>query len=88
MKRTVLLVGFVAVSALVAASVGTAASVADPVAASALADQIDAQADSTTAALAAADDPWVPRIAGVGFGLAVGLVGGGVVAYVNRGESR
>jgi hypothetical protein len=88
MRRSVILIGLLAVSTLVAASAGTAASVADPVAASALADQIDAQADSTTAALAAAEDPWVPRIAGAGLGLAVGLVGGGVVAYLNRGESR
>ncbi|WP_135852190.1 hypothetical protein [Halorussus salinus] len=87
MRRSVILIGFVAVSTLLAASAGTAASVADPVAASALADQIDAQTDATTAALAAAEDPWVPRIAGAGLGLAVGLVGGGVVAYVNRGES-
>lgn len=90
MTRNVRYIGFVAVSvvalAVVAQSVlGDASSgTAIPT----LAARIHHQTEATRAALELANDPWIPRVVGLGFGLAVGLVAGGVGAYAKRGETR
>jgi hypothetical protein len=54
----------------------------------ALTDQIDAQIAATQNAIALANDVWVPRIAGLGLGLAVGLLVGGVGAYKKWGDGQ
>ncbi|WP_115865332.1 hypothetical protein [Halorussus litoreus] len=50
-----------------------------------LANQIQEQTDATADAMALTNSPWVPRTAGLGLGLAVGLLGGGLLAYATRG---
>ncbi|WP_135827750.1 sugar porter family MFS transporter [Halorussus halobius] len=79
------LIGLVAVLAVVGALVAGPAVGADGPAVSELQDRIDQQTDATDSALTLATDPWTPRIAGLGAGLAVGLLAGGVAAYVGRG---
>jgi len=90
MTRSVFFIGFVAVLALVAASVlvgvpavvdGAENSTDDED----LTDRIENQTDATADAMALTNNPWVPRTAGLGLGLAVGLLGGGLVAYATRG---
>lgn len=58
-----------------------------PAAMAELANEIRDQAGATADAMALANSPWVPRTAGLGAGLAVGLLGGGLAAYVTRGGS-
>lgn len=80
------LIGFVAVLALVGALVAVPAVGANGDATlSELEERIDEQAGATDAALTLATDPWTPRIAGLGAGVALGLLAGGVAAYVGRG---
>lgn len=89
MTRNTRIIGFLAVSAVAVALLAQSAlGDSGATAVSALAAGIDRQAAATEAALALANDPWVPRVAGLGAGLAVGLVSGGVAAYVQRGETR
>lgn len=89
MTHKLYFISFVAVLAAVFALVGpTAAGSADATTMTALADQIDAQTDATQAALALANDVWVPRIAGLGLGLSAGLLVGGVGAYKKWGGGR
>jgi len=52
-----------------------------------LIDQIEDQEGAAAEAVTLANSLWVPRTAGLGVGLAVGLLAGGLVAYVTRGES-
>lgn len=90
MTRSVFFIGFVAVLALVATSalVGVPAVVdgaEDSATNEQLAHQIHEQTDATADAVALTNSPWVPRTAGLGLGLAVGLLGGGLVAYATRG---
>lgn len=86
MTRKSTLIGFVAVLALAGGFAGAlAAGSADDAALSDLEDEISDQAGATDDALALANDPWIPRVAGLGAGLAVGLIAGGGAAYVARG---
>lgn len=86
MRRKQLLVGLLAVAGLAVGLAATAAAGSDGASVSSLADRIDAQTGDTAAALAAAENVWAPRVGGLGIGLAVGLLGGGLLAYVNRGD--
>jgi len=86
MTRKTPFIGFVAVLALVGALVAAPAVGANGDATlSELEEQIGEQASASDAALALASDPWTPRIAGLGAGVALGLLVGGVAAYVGRG---
>jgi len=95
MTRSVFLIGFVAVLALVTASalVGVPAvvdgaensSAEESAADGNLTDRIGNQTNATAEAMKLTNNPWVPRTAGLGLGLAVGLLGGGLVAYATRG---
>lgn len=86
MTRKIYLISFLAVCA-VAVVVGR--SVAEGSAdAATLAERIRTQSEATRAALALAGDVWVPRIAGLGVGLSVGLVAGGATAYLSWGGGR
>lgn len=88
MTRRRTIICLVAVSAVLAVAQSVAGSGQTATTVPALADQIRQQTAATQAALALVENIWVPRVAGLGVGLAVGLVGGGVLAYVVRGESR
>lgn len=84
MTRKPILVGVVALVALV--GMPAVAGGADaPITLSALTDQIVDQSKATATATALVADIWVPRIAGLGTGLTLGLVVGGLVAYLVRG---
>ncbi|NHN61687.1 MULTISPECIES: hypothetical protein [Halorussus] len=86
MTRKQLLVGLLAVAVLSVVIVTTVAGGSNAAAEPPLAEQIHDQTNATRAALTAAENPWAPRVGGLGIGLAVGLLGGGLVAYVNRGD--
>lgn len=88
MRRKFVLIGLVAVSVLAAVSQSVAGGSQTAATIPALAGQIHQQTAATEAALALVQNVWVPRIAGLGTGLAVGLAGGGVLAYAVRGEGR
>jgi hypothetical protein len=89
MSRTVYLVGFVALLAAVAtAGYLLFGGGSDAATVGSLAGRIRAQTEATRAAVALATDIWVPRIAGLGLGLAGGLLAGGVGAYVKWGDGR
>lgn len=89
MTRSVYLISFVAVLAAGAVAaylfVGGAS---DAETLGTLADQIRTQTEATRAAVALANDVWVPRVAGLGLGLSTGLLAGGVAAYVKWGGGR
>jgi hypothetical protein len=89
MTRSIYLISFVAVLA----AAGVAAYLllggsSDPETLRTLTDQIRTQTEATRAAVALANDVWVPRIAGLGLGLSTGLLAGGVAAYVTWGGGR
>lgn len=89
MTRSIYLISFVAV--LAAAGVAAYLFVgggSDPETLGTLADRIRAQTEATRAAVALANDVWVPRIAGLGLGLSTGLLAGGVTAYAKWGGGR
>lgn len=79
-----------ALYALVVVAVGVAVysfvgGASGPETLAALADRVRAQSEATRAAVALADDVWVPRMAGLGVGLSGGLLAGGVGAYLKWG---
>lgn len=90
MTRKSVLIGFVAVLAFagllaVTGSPATADGAENSSGTPDLADRIEDQTNATAEAVTLANSPWVPRTAGLGVGLAVGLLGGGLVAYAMRG---
>lgn len=87
MRRKLVVIALVAVSVLVAVAQSVSGG-SQATTIPALAAQIHQQTAATRTALALVENIWVPRIAGLGTGLAVGLAGGGILAYVVRGESR
>lgn len=88
MRRKRLLVGILAISSLAVGLAATTALGANNASVFSLAEQIDVQTGETAAAVKAAENVWAPRVGGLGIGLAVGLLGGGLLSYVNRGGDR
>lgn len=89
MRRKSYLMSFVAVCAFVLVAVGpTLAGGSSELSVAQLAARIHAQAEATHAARQAADAVWTLRVAGLGAGFAVGLVGGGAGAYLLWGDGR
>lgn len=84
MTRTWVAVGVAAVLALAGLAAVTGGA-QDATGTPDLGDRISEQTDATAEALALADDPWVPRTAGLGVGLAAGLLAGGLAAYARKG---
>lgn len=84
-QRLVALLAVIGVAVGVTAAITAAANDAGGLT---LAEQIDAQTAETAAAMKAAENVWAPRVGGLGIGLAVGTLGGGLLAYVNRGDGK
>lgn len=87
MRRKRSVVGLAVVFAFAVALQSVVTGADGGTATSALSAQIHQQADATYAAVALANDSWTPRVAGLGIGLAVGLVAGGAGAYLKRGDA-
>lgn len=89
MTNKLLLVGStiaLAIIAVVGYSIATGSS--DPESMGTLADQIRVQADATRTAVALANDVWVLRSAGLGLGLAGGVLVGSIGAYWKWGDGQ
>lgn len=89
MTRSIYVISFLAIFAAVAvAGYLFVGGTSDAETLGSLADQIRIQTEATKAAVALANDVWVPRVAGLGLGLSTGLLVGGAAAYAKRGGGR